>query len=282
MKANFSLDGKVALVTGASYGIGFALARGFAGAGATICFNDINQELVDKGIAAYKEIGIEAHGYVCDVTNEAQVEAMVAQIKEEVGIIDILVNNAGIIMRIPMLEQTREIVRKINDIYGEVLVEPDILLPKNQICRRLPGIDGKAKMSKTLGNCIYLSDNSKILAEKIKNMYTDPLHIKVSDPGHIEGNVVFTYLDAFCEDKKIVDDMKEHYQRGGLGDVKVKKFLLEVLENILSPIRQRRADYESNPDEVLKILREGTENACEKASEVLKRLKRAMKINYFD
>ncbi|MBR5913043.1 MAG: tryptophan--tRNA ligase [Selenomonadaceae bacterium] len=184
--------------------------------------------------------------------------------------------------QIPMLEQTREIVRKINDIYGEVLVEPDILLPKNQICRRLPGIDGKAKMSKTLGNCIYLSDDSKILAEKIKNMYTDPLHIKVSDPGHIEGNVVFTYLDAFCEDKKIVDDMKEHYQRGGLGDVKVKKFLLEVLENILSPIRQRRADYEKNPDEVLKILREGTENARQKASEVLKRLKRAMKINYFD
>ena len=135
--------------------------------------------------------------------------------------------------QIPMLEQTREIVRKINDIYGEVLVEPEILLPQNQVCRRLPGIDGKAKMSKTLGNCIYLSDDSATVAAKVKEMYTDPLHIKVSDPGHIEGNVVFTYLDAFCEDKKAVADMKEHYQRGGLGDVKVKKFLIEVLENLL-------------------------------------------------
>ena len=184
--------------------------------------------------------------------------------------------------QIPMLEQTREIVRKINDIYGEVLVEPEILLPQNQVCRRLPGIDGKAKMSKTLGNCIYLSDDSATVAAKVKEMYTDPLHIKVSDPGHIEGNVVFTYLDAFCEDKKAVADMKEHYQRGGLGDVKVKKFLIEVLENLLNPIRQRRAEYESHPDEVLKILREGTAAAREKASEVLARLKVAMKINYFD
>ena len=184
--------------------------------------------------------------------------------------------------QIPMLEQTREVVRKINEIYGEVLIEPDILLPQNQVCRRLPGIDGKAKMSKTLGNCIYLSDDSKTVAAKVKEMYTDPLHIKVSDPGHVEGNVVFTYLDAFCEDKKIVAEMKEHYQRGGLGDVKVKKFLLEVLENMLTPIRQRRAEYESQPDEVMKILREGTEVARAKASEVLKRLKRAMKIDYFN
>ena len=184
--------------------------------------------------------------------------------------------------QIPMLEQTREIVRKINDIYGEVLVAPEIYLPKSQVCRRLLGIDGKAKMSKTLGNCIYLSDGSATVAEKVKDMYTDPLHIKVSDPGHIEGNVVFTYLDAFCADKKIVADMKEHYQRGGLGDVKVKKFLLEVLEEILTPIRQRRAEYGAHPDEVLKILRDGTEKAREKASEVLARLKSAMKINYFD
>ena len=184
--------------------------------------------------------------------------------------------------QIPMLEQTREVVRKINEIYGEVLIEPDILLPQNQVCRRLPGIDGKAKMSKTLGNCIYLSDDSKTVAAKVKEMYTDPLHIKVSDPGHVEGNVVFTYLDAFCDDKKIVAEMKEHYQRGGLGDVKVKKFLLEVLENMLTPIRQRRAEYESQPDEVMKILREGTEVARAKASEVLKRLKRAMKIDYFN
>lgn len=183
--------------------------------------------------------------------------------------------------QIPMLEQTREIVRKINDTYGEVLVEPDILLPQNQVCRRLPGIDGKAKMSKTLGNCIYLSDDSKTVAAKVKEMYTDPLHIKVSDPGHVEGNVVFTYLDAFCEDKKTVAEMKAHYQRGGLGDVKVKKFLLEVLENILTPIRQRRAEYEAQPDEVIKILREGTAAAREKAAEVLTRLKHAMRIDYF-
>lgn len=181
----------------------------------------------------------------------------------------------------PMLEQTREIVRKINELYGEVLVEPEILLPKNKICCRLPGIDGKAKMSKTLGNCIYLSDDSKTVADKVKEMYTDPLHIKVSDPGHIEGNVVFTYLDAFCEDKKIVEEMKEHYQRGGLGDVKVKKFLLEVLEEILTPIRSRRAEYEKNPEEVWKMLEQGTSTAREKATEVLKRLKHAMKIDYF-
>ena len=181
----------------------------------------------------------------------------------------------------PMLEQTREIVRKMNELYGEVLTEPDILLPSNQVCRRLPGIDGKAKMSKTLGNCIYLSDDSKTVAAKVKEMYTDPLHLKVSDPGHLEGNVVFTYLDAFCEDTATVAEMKEHYQRGGLGDVKVKKFLLEVLEDILKPIRMRRAEYEKNPDAVMKILQEGTKVAREKAAEVLARVKHAMKIDYF-
>ena len=181
----------------------------------------------------------------------------------------------------PMLEQTREIVRKINDLYGEVLVEPEILLPKNKTCSRLPGVDGKAKMSKTLGNCIYLSDDEKTVAAKVKDMYTDPLHIKVSDPGHIEGNVVFTYLDAFCEDTKLVADMKEHYQRGGLGDVKVKKFLLEVLEDILKPIRNRRAEYENNSADVWKMLENGTLQARDKAAEVLSRLKAAMKINYF-
>ncbi len=184
--------------------------------------------------------------------------------------------------QIPMLEQTREIVRKINETYGEVLTLPDILLPENQVCRRLPGTDGKAKMSKSLGNCIYLSDDSATVAAKVKEMYTDPLHIKVSDPGHVEGNVVFTYLDAFCTDKAIVAEMKEHYQRGGLGDVKVKKFLLEVLEEVLTPIRKRRAEYESQPDEVLKILKDGTATARSKAAEVLVRLKGAMKINYFD
>ena len=181
----------------------------------------------------------------------------------------------------PMLEQTREIVRKINELYGEVLIEPEILLPQNQVCRRLPGIDGKAKMSKTLGNCIYLSDDEKTVAAKIKEMYTDPQHIKVTDPGHIEGNVVFTYLDAFCSDTKTVAEMKEHYQRGGLGDVKVKKFLQEVLEETLKPLRERRAQFENNPAEVWKMLESGTEIAREKAAEVLARLKHAMKIDYF-
>lgn len=182
----------------------------------------------------------------------------------------------------PMLEQTREIVRKMNELYGEVLVEPSIYLSSNETCRRLPGIDGKAKMSKTLGNCIYLSDDADTVAAKVRDMYTDPLHIKVSDPGHVEGNVVFTYLDAFCDDKKTVAEMKEHYQRGGLGDVKVKKFLLEVLEETLAPIRQRRAEYEKKPDEVMKILERGTENARAKASEVLRRVKHGMHIDYFD
>ncbi len=181
----------------------------------------------------------------------------------------------------PMLEQTREIVRKMNELYGEVLVEPSIYLSSNETCRRLPGIDGKAKMSKTLGNCIYLSDDKDTVAAKVKEMYTDPLHIKVSDPGHVEGNVVFTYLDAFCEDKKTVAELKEHYQRGGLGDVKVKKFLLEVLEEILAPIRQRRAEYEAKPEEVMKILERGTQDANAKASEVLRRVKHGMHIDYF-
>lgn len=182
----------------------------------------------------------------------------------------------------PMLEQTREIVRKMNEMYGEVLIEPSIYLSSNETCRRLPGIDGKAKMSKTLGNCIYLSDDSDTVAAKVKDMYTDPLHIKVSDPGHIEGNVVFTYLDAFCDDKKTVAELKEQYQRGGLGDVKVKKFLLEVLEETLTPIRRRRMEYEHRPDEVMKMLEYGTKNARAKAAEVLRRVKRAMKIDYFD
>ncbi len=181
----------------------------------------------------------------------------------------------------PMLEQTREVVRKINELYGETLVEPDILLPQNQVCRRLPGIDGKAKMSKTLGNCIYLSDDADTVAAKVKEMYTDPLHIKVSDPGHVEGNVVFTYLDAFCSDTTTVAEMKEHYQRGGLGDVKVKKFLLEVLEETLKPIRERRKNFEKNPAEVWNMLENGTKVAQAKAAEVLARLKHNMKIDYF-
>ena len=185
----------------------------------------------------------------------------------------------------PMLEHTREIVRKFNDLYGNgenILVEPDIFLPTSNVCRRLPGLDGKAKMSKTLGNCIYLSDDSDTLAKKVQTMYTDPTHIKVTDPGHIEGNVVFTYLDAFCDDVATVNEMKEHYQRGGLGDVKVKKFLLNVLEETLKPIRERRKQYENDPAAVMKILQEGTIKANDKASTVLARVKKAMKINYFE
>ena len=184
----------------------------------------------------------------------------------------------------PMLEQTREIVRKFNDVYGngqEILVEPDILLPSNNACKRLPGLDGKAKMSKTLGNCIYLSDSADEVAKKVQTMYTDPTHIKVSDPGHIEGNVVFTYLDAFCTDTATVNEMKDHYQRGGLGDVKVKKYLLSVLEEMLTPIRERRKQYESDPAEVISMLKTGTAKAKEKAASVLSRVKQAMKIDYF-
>ena len=184
----------------------------------------------------------------------------------------------------PMLEQTREIVRKFNDTYGngqEVLVEPDILLPSNNVCKRLPGLDGKAKMSKTLGNCIYLSDPADEVAKKVQTMYTDPTHIKVTDPGHIEGNVVFTYLDAFCTDTAAVNEMKEHYQRGGLGDVKVKKYLLNVLEEMLNPIRERRKQYESDPAEVMAMLKAGTAKAKEKAATVLSKVKQAMKIDYF-
>ena len=179
----------------------------------------------------------------------------------------------------PMLEQTREIVRKFNDVYGN---EPDILLPSNEACKRLPGLDGKAKMSKSLGNCIYLSDPGEIVAKKVQTMYTDPTHIKVSDPGHIEGNVVFTYLDAFCNDTATVNEMKEHYQRGGLGDVKVKKYLLNVLEETLTPIRERRKKYENDPAQVMSMLKAGTEKAREKAASVLARVKRAMKIDYFN
>ena len=185
----------------------------------------------------------------------------------------------------PMLEQTREIVRKFNDTYGngeEILVEPDILLPSNEACKRLPGLDGKAKMSKSLGNCIYLSDPSDVLAKKVQTMYTDPTHIKVSDPGHIEGNVVFTYLDAFCTESATVKEMKEYYQRGGLGDVKVKKYLLNVLEETLTPIRERRKQYESDPAQVMSMLKNGTEKARAKAAEVLARVKHAMNIDYFN
>ena len=191
----------------------------------------------------------------------------------------------------PMLEQAREIVRKFNQTYGEVLVEPSISLPTNETCRRLPGIDGKAKMSKSLGNCIYLSDTEKEVSDKVRQMYTDPTHLKVSDPGHIEGNVVFTYLDAFVKEDSFekylpeyqnLDELKAHYEKGGLGDVKIKNFLKAVLEEELAPIRERRHYWEARIPEVYEILKSGTEAAEKVAAATLTDVKNAMKINYFE
>ena len=192
--------------------------------------------------------------------------------------------------QLPMIEQTKEIVHKFNSVYAEVLVDPDALLPENQACMRLPGIDGKAKMSKSLGNCIYLSDTTDEVKKKIMSMYTDPTHIQVSDPGHIEGNTVFTYLDAFCRpehferylpDYANLDELKAHYQRGGLGDVKVKRFLNSVLEETLEPIRARRKEFEKDIPGVYQILKRGSEAAEEVAAQTLSEVKDAMKINYF-
>ena len=193
--------------------------------------------------------------------------------------------------QLPMIEQTREIVRKFNSVYDEVLVEPSALISTNQACLRLPGIDGKAKMSKSLGNCIYLSDSEADVKKKIMSMYTDPEHLLVSDPGHLEGNTVFTYLDAFCKpehferylpDYANLDELKAHYTRGGLGDVKVKKFLNNIIQEELEPIRKRRKEYEKDIPEVYNILRKGTEAAREVAAQTLFEVKSAMKINYFD
>ncbi len=193
--------------------------------------------------------------------------------------------------QLPMIEQTREIVRKFNSVYSEVLVEPEALLPNNQACMRLPGIDGKAKMSKSLGNCIYLADTADDVKKKIMSMYTDPTHLQVSDPGHIEGNTVFTYLDAFCKDEHFerylpeyanLDELKAHYQRGGLGDVKVKKLLNNVMQEELEPIRNRRKEYEKDIPEIYNILKKGSETARETAAQTLSEVKNAMRINYFD
>ena len=193
--------------------------------------------------------------------------------------------------QLPMIEQAREIVRKFNSTYGEVLVEPNALLPNNAVCSRLPGTDGKAKMSKSLGNCIYLSDTSEEVKKKVMSMFTDPNHLRVEDPGSLEGNTVFTYLDAFAKDEhfaeyapdyKNLDEMKEHYQRGGLGDVKVKKLLINVLEEELAPIRARRAEYQKDIPAVYEILKRGTEAARAEAAQTLKEVKAAMRINYFE
>lgn len=193
--------------------------------------------------------------------------------------------------QMPMVEQTKEIVHKFNSVYGETLTEPEILLPENQACMHLPGTDGKAKMSKSLGNCIYLSDSAEDVGKKVMSMYTDPDHIKVSDPGKIEGNTVFTYLDAFCRkdhferylpDYAGLDELKEHYKRGGLGDVKVKKFLNSVLQEELEPIRAKRKELEQNIPYVYEVLKKGTAAAKAKAESTLSEVKAAMKINYFD
>ena len=193
--------------------------------------------------------------------------------------------------QLPMIEQTREIVRKFNSIYDDVLVEPDVLLPDNAACLRLPGTDGKQKMSKSLGNCIYLADTEEDVKKKVMGMYTDPTHIQVSDPGHIEGNCVFTYLDAFSKNEHFeeylpeyanLDELKEHYKRGGLGDVKIKKFLNNVLQEELAPIRARRAEFEKDIPAVYEILKKGSEIARETAANTLSEVKNAMRINYFD
>lgn len=190
----------------------------------------------------------------------------------------------------PMLEQCREIVRKFNNIYGDTLVEPNILLPDNAACLRLPGTDGKAKMSKSLGNCIYLSDSADEVNKKVKSMYTDPTHLQVNDPGHLEGNTVFTYLDAFATDEMVaamttdyqtLQEMKDHYTRGGLGDMKCKKLLMNVLQETLEPIRQRRAEFEKDIPQVYEILKKGCEVAREVACQTMDEVRRAMKINYF-
>lgn len=191
----------------------------------------------------------------------------------------------------PMLEQTVEIVRRFNHVYGETLVEPQILLPENEASMRLPGTDGKAKMSKSLGNCIYLSDSADEVNKKIRSMYTDPGHLRVSDPGKVEGNTVFTYLDAFCKPEHFgrylpeyasLDELKAHYRRGGLGDVKVKKFLQAVLQEVLEPMRQRRKELEKDIPSVYEILRKGSETARETAAQTLHDVRRAMRIDYFD
>lgn len=193
--------------------------------------------------------------------------------------------------QLPMIEQTREIVRSFNRIYGEALVEPDVLLPDNKACLRLPGIDGKAKMSKSLNNCIYLSDTEDEVKKKIMSMFTDPNHLRVEDPGCVEGNPVFIYLDAFCRDEhfekfwpeyKNLDEVKAHYMRGGLGDVKVKRFLNNVIQSELEPIRARRKEYEKNIPEVYRILQEGSIRAEKVAAQTLADVKAAMRINYFD
>lgn len=193
--------------------------------------------------------------------------------------------------QLPMLEQTKEIVHKFNSVYGDTLIDPKILLPENEACLRLPGIDGKAKMSKSLGNCIYLSEEPEDIKKKVFSMFTDPNHIRVEDPGSLEGNTVFTYLDAFCKPEYFaeflpeyqnLDELKAHYQRGGLGDVKVKRFLNTVMQEELGPIRAKRKELEQHIPEIYEILKKGSEEARKAAAETMAEVKRAMRINYFE
>ncbi|CDD69627.1 tryptophanyl-tRNA synthetase TrpS [Firmicutes bacterium CAG:475] len=191
----------------------------------------------------------------------------------------------------PMIEQCKEIVRKFNSIYGDTLVEPEILLPQNKQCCRLPGTDGKAKMSKSLGNCIYLSDTPDEIKTKVMSMFTDPDHLRIEDPGKVEGNTVFAYLDAFATDDhfaeflpdyKNLDELKDHYRRGGLGDVKIKKFLIKVLQSELKPIYERRLEFAKDTDAVYEILKKGTQKAKAKAAQTLAKVRHSMQIDYFD
>lgn len=191
----------------------------------------------------------------------------------------------------PMIEVTREVVRRFNQTYGEVLVEPQILLPENTVCRRLPGTDGKEKMSKSLGNCIYLSDSADEVWQKVRSMFTDPDHLRVDDPGKVEGNAVFTYLDAFSTDNdfanywpdyKNLDELKDHYRRGGLGDMKCKKFLNTIINNMLEPMRQRRKEFEQDIPEIYNILKKGTDQARETAAQTMDEVRKAMRIDYFN
>lgn len=193
--------------------------------------------------------------------------------------------------QLPMIEQTREIVHKFNTVYSPVLVEPVALLPENEACKRLPGIDGKAKMSKSLGNCIYLADSADEVRTKVMSMYTDPQHLQVSDPGHLEGNTVFTYLDAFCKQEHFerylpeyhdLEELKAHYVRGGLGDMKVKKFLNNIMQETLEPIRNRRKELEKDIPAIYDVLKKGSDIARETAAQTLSEVKSAMRINYFD
>ena len=191
----------------------------------------------------------------------------------------------------PMIEVTREVVRRFNQTYGEVLVEPQILLPENTVCRRLPGTDGKEKMSKSLGNCIYLSDSADEVWQKVRSMFTDPDHLRVDDPGKVEGNAVFTYLDAFSTDNdfanywpdyKNLDELKDHYRRGGLGDMKCKKFHNTIINNMLEPMRQRRKEFEQDIPEIYNILKKGTDKARETAAQTMDEVRKAMRIDYFN